>query len=172
VIGYSFSSFFQPEPPLRFASARLAALPRRVHPWFNGYMNYWLVKSEPGAYSWTQLVRDGKTAWTGVRNYQARINLRAMKRGDPVCFYHSGGEKQVVGLARVAKAAYPDPTATEGDWACVDLAPVKPLARLVPLRVIKADPALQEMKLVKQSRLSVMPLTPGEFGRLMEMGGR
>jgi predicted RNA-binding protein with PUA-like domain len=134
-------------------------------------MNYWLVKSEPGAYSWTQLVRDGKTAWTGVRNYQARINLRAMKRGDPVCFYHSGGEKLVVGLARVAKEAYPDPTATEGDWACVDLEPVKPLRSPVPLHIIRADPALQAMKLVRQSRLSVTPLTEAEFMRVLALGG-
>ena len=134
-------------------------------------MNHWLVKSEPGAYSWAQFVREGRTAWTGVRNYQARINLRAMTPGDPVCFYHSGGEKQVVGLARVAKAVYPDPTATEGDWVCVDLEAVKPLARPVPLTVIKADPALKGMKLVKQSRLSVTPLTPAEFERLLELAG-
>ena len=134
-------------------------------------MRHWLVKSEPEAYSWAQLVQDGKTAWTGVRNYQARINLRAMKHGDPVCFYHSGGEKQVVGLARVARAAYPDPTATEGEWFCVDLDPVKPLKSPVPLRVIRADPALKEMKLVRQSRLSVTPLTPAEFARLLELAG-
>jgi predicted RNA-binding protein with PUA-like domain len=134
-------------------------------------MNYWLVKSEPGAYSWAQLVQDGKTAWTGVRNYQARINLRAMKRGDAVCFYHSGGEKQVVGLARVAKEAYPDPTANEGDWVCVDLDPVKPLKSPVPLSVIRADPAFKDMKLVKQSRLSVTPLTLGEFARVLELAG-
>jgi len=132
-------------------------------------VNYWLVKSERGTYSWAQLASDGQTAWTGVRNYQARIHLRAMKPGDPVCFYHSGGEKQVVGLARVAKAAYPDPTATEGDWVCVDLAAVRPLRHPVPLPVIKAEPALKEMKLVKLSRLSVMPLTADEFGRLLEL---
>jgi len=135
-------------------------------------MNYWLVKSEPETYAWAQLAREGLTAWTGVRNYQARLHLRAMTPGDPVCFYHSGGEKQVVGLARVAKAAYPDPTATEGDWVCVDLEPVKPLGRTVPLQAIKADPALREMKLVKQSRLSVTPLTAGEFARVMELAGR
>ncbi len=134
-------------------------------------MNHWLVKSEPGAYAWAQFVREGKTAWTGVRNYQARINLRAMTPGDAVCFYHSGGEKQVVGLARVARAAYPDPTATEGDWVCVDLEAVKPLARPVPLQVIKTDPALEAMKLIKQSRLSVTPLTPEEFERLLVLGG-
>lgn len=134
-------------------------------------MNYWLVKSEPGAYAWAQFVQDGKTAWTGVRNFQARLNLRAMKMGDAVCFYHSGDEKQVVGLARVAKPAYPDPTATEGDWACVDLDAVKPLTRPVPLKAMKANPALKGMKLVKQSRLSVTPLTPGEFERILELSG-
>lgn len=132
-------------------------------------MNYWLVKSEPEAYSWAQLVKDGKTAWTGVRNFQARINLRAMKKGDLVFFYHSVTDKQAVGLARVAKEAYPDPTATEGDWSCVDLEPVKPLKNPVSLETIKADKALKEMKLVKQGRLSVTPLTPGEFKRLLEL---
>ena len=134
-------------------------------------MNHWLVKTEPGAYSWAQFVKDGHTAWTGVRNFQARINLRGMKKGDPVCFYHSGEEKQVVGLARVAKAAYPDPTATEGEWVCVDLEVLKPVRIPVPLGVIKADPALKEMRLVKQSRLSVTPLTSGEFARLLELAG-
>ena len=131
-------------------------------------MNHWLVKSEPGAYSWAQFVKDGGTAWTGVRNFQARLNLRAMKKGDPVCFYHSGGEKQVVGLARVAREAYPDPTATEGDWACVDLEPIRPLEHPVGLAAIKTDPALKAMKLLRQSRLSVTPLAPGEFKRLLE----
>ncbi|MGA2246043.1 MAG: EVE domain-containing protein [Verrucomicrobiota bacterium] len=134
-------------------------------------MNFWLVKSEPEAYAWSQLVKDGRTAWTGIRNYQARINLRAMKPGDLVCFYHSVSEKQVVGLARVAREAYPDPTAATGDWACVDLEPVKPLPTPVPLEVIKVDQALRGMKLLKQSRLSVTPLTPAEFARLLDLGG-
>lgn len=134
-------------------------------------MNYWLVKSEPEAYAWTQLVKDGRTAWTGVRNFAARLNLRAMKKGDLVCFYHSVSEKQVVGLARVAKEFYPDTTATEGDWSCVDLEPVKPLNKPVTLEAIKADKVLKEMKLVKQSRLSVMPLTPAEFARLLQLAG-
>jgi predicted RNA-binding protein with PUA-like domain len=134
-------------------------------------MNYWLVKSEPEAFSWTQFVKDGKTAWTGVRNYAARLNLRAMKQGDLVCFYHSVTDKQIVGLARVAKEAYPDSTATEGDWSCVDLEPVKPLKSPVTLEAIKADKALKEMKLLKQSRLSVTTLTPAEFARLMELAG-
>lgn len=134
-------------------------------------MNYWLVKSEPEAYSWAQLVKDGKTAWTGVRNFQARLNLRAMKKGDFVFFYHSVSEKRVVGLARVAKEFYPDATAIEGDWSCVDLEPVKPLKSPVTLEAIKADKALKDMKLVRQSRLSVTPLTAVEFGRLLELAG-
>jgi predicted RNA-binding protein with PUA-like domain len=134
-------------------------------------MNHWLVKSEPEAFSWAQLVKDGRTAWTGVRNFAARLNLRAMKKGDLVCFYHSVSEKQVVGLARVAKEFYPDATATEGDWSCVDLVPVKPLNQPVTLAAIKADRILKAMKLVKQSRLSVSPLTPAEFARLLELAG-
>src|ERR1039458_4942737 len=112
-------------------------------------MNYWLVKSEPEAYLWSRFVKDDKTAWTGVRNYAARNNLRAMKAGNPVLFYHSGGEKSVVGLARVARESYPDSTADDGDWSVVDLAPVKTLVKPVTLAVIKADRRLQEMKLVK-----------------------
>lgn len=134
-------------------------------------MNYWLVKSEPAAYAWAQLVKDGKTAWTGVRNFQARNNLRAMKKGDPVFFYHSVTDKQVVGLARVAKEFYPDATATEGDWSCVELAPVKPFKTPVTLDAIKADAVLKEMLLVRQSRLSVTPLTPAQAERLLKLGG-
>ena len=134
-------------------------------------MNYWLVKSEPESYSWAQLVKDGKTAWTGVRNFTARLNLRAMKKGDLVCFYHSVTDKQIVGLARVAKESYPDPTASEGDWACVDLEPVRILKNPVALEVIKDDKALKEMKLVKQGRLSVTPVAAAEFSRLMELAG-
>lgn len=136
---------------------------------FNSRMNYWLVKSEPEAYSWAQLVKDGKTAWTGVRNFTARLNLRAMKKGDLVCFYHSVTGKEIVGLARVAKEAYPDPTATEGDWSCVDLEPAKPLKNPVSLETIKAEKALKDMKLVKLGRLSVSPVTPSEFKRLLEL---
>jgi predicted RNA-binding protein with PUA-like domain len=134
-------------------------------------MNYWLVKSEPGAYSWATLVRDGRTAWTGVRNYTARNNLRAMKPGDSVFFYHSGDDKSVVGVARVARESYPDPTADEGDWSAVDLVPVKPMARAVALSEIKSDKILREMKLVKQSRLSVSPVTREQFARLLELAG-
>jgi predicted RNA-binding protein with PUA-like domain len=131
--------------------------------------NHWLVKQEPEAYSWSAFVKEGRTAWTGVRNFQARIHLRAMRPGDAVLFYHSVSEKQVVGLARVVKAAYPDPTATEGDWSCVDLAPVRPLQQPVSLDAIRADAALRELPLIKQSRLSVMPLTPAQFQRLLEL---
>ena len=134
-------------------------------------MNYWLVKSEPAAYSWATFVKDGKAAWTGVRNFQARNNLRTMKKGDLVCFYHSVTDKQIVGLARVAREFYPDATAEEGDWSCVDLVPVKPLAKPVSLEVIKADKLLREMPLVKQSRLSVTPLTESQFQRLLELAG-
>ena len=132
-------------------------------------MNYWLVKSEPGAYAWETFVSDGRTAWTGVRNYTARNNLRAMKTGDPVFFYHSGEGKSVVGVARVAKEACPDPTADEGDWSAVDLVPVKPVARAVALAEIKSDRILREMKLVKLSRLSVSPVTREQYVRLLEL---
>ena len=132
-------------------------------------MNYWLVKSEPEAYSWSAFVKDGKTVWTGVRNFAARLNLRAMKKGDPVFYYHSVTGKEIVGLARVEKAAYPDPTATEGDWVCVDLVPVKPLKNPVSLDAVKADKLLKEMKLVKISRLSVSPVTKQEYDRIMEL---
>jgi predicted RNA-binding protein with PUA-like domain len=131
----------------------------RVHPWLNFFMNYWLVKSEPEAYAWSQLVKDGVAAWTGVRNFAARNNLRAMKCGDRVFFYHSGEEKSAIGLARVMREFYPDPTATEGDWSCVDLAPGKSPAKPVTLAAIKADKILKEMVLAKLSRLSVSPLT-------------
>ena len=132
-------------------------------------MNYWIVKSEPEAYAWAQLVKDCVTAWTGVRNFAARNHLRAMKSGDPVFFYHSGEEKSVVGLARVVKKAYPDPTATEGDWTCVDLAPEKALAKPVTLAEIKADKILKEMVLARQSRLSVCPVTSEQFERLLQL---
>jgi predicted RNA-binding protein with PUA-like domain len=132
--------------------------------------NYWLVKQEPETYSWTTFVKEGKTAWTGIRNFQARNNLRAMKKGDPVLFYHSGESKEVVGIARVGKEAYPDPTATEGDWSGVDLVPVKALKKPVTLGVIKADKSLKEILLVRNSRLSVMPLTEAQFNRILALG--
>ncbi len=132
-------------------------------------MNYWLIKSEPEAYSWSDLLNDGKTAWTGVRNFAARNNLRAMKTGEVVFFYHSGDGKSIVGLARVTRQSYPDPTADEGDWSAVDLAPVKALAKPVTLAAIKADTLLKEMVLVRQSRLTVMPVTEEQFAHLLAL---
>ena len=132
-------------------------------------MNYWLAKSEPEAYAWAQLVKDGRTAWTGVRNFQARNNLRAMKKGDAVFFYHSVTDKQIVGVARVDKEAYADPTAKEGDWSCVDLVPVKQLVSPVTLQQIKSDPRLADMPLLKQSRISVTSMNETHFKRLMEL---
>ena len=129
------------------------------------------MKQEPEDYAWSAFVKDGRTAWAGVRNFAARNNLRAMRKDDTVFYYHSGEDKQIVGIARVAKTAYPDPTATEGDWSCVDLVPVKPLSKPVSLAAIKAEPALKEMKLVKISRLSVTPVTKAEFDRIMELAG-
>ncbi len=132
-------------------------------------MKYWLVKSEPEAYSWSDLLKDGKTAWTGVRNFAARNNLRAMRAGDRVFFYHSGEEKTVVGLARVAREFYPDPTADGGDWSAVDLAPEKTLAKPVTLAQIKADKVLNEMVLAKQARLSVSPVTEAQLKQLLKL---
>ncbi|HEU0011631.1 MAG TPA: EVE domain-containing protein [Verrucomicrobiae bacterium] len=132
--------------------------------------NYWLVKQEPESYSWDTFVADGRAAWTGVRNFQARNNLRGMKKGELVAYYHSGSEKQVVGLARVDREAYADPTADEGDWSCVDLAPVKPLKKPVSLATMKRDLVLASMPLVKHSRLSVSSMTAGQFDRLLALG--
>jgi predicted RNA-binding protein with PUA-like domain len=132
--------------------------------------NCWLVKQEPETYSWADFVKEGNAAWTGIRNFQARNNLRAMKKGDDVLFYHSGESKEVVGVARVGKPAYPDPTATEGDWSGVDLVPIKALNKPVALGAIKADAALKEILLVRNSRLSVMPLTETQFNRILELG--
>ncbi len=130
------------------------------------------MKQEPEDYPWSALAKDGGTAWTGVRNYLARNHLRAMKRGDLVLYYHSGERREVVGLARVAREAYPDPTASpeDGDWSCMDLVPVQPLKSPVSLAACKADPILCETHLVRMSRLSVMPLSPAQFGRVLELG--
>jgi predicted RNA-binding protein with PUA-like domain len=133
--------------------------------------NFWLVKQEPSSYSWSDLVAEGKTSWTGVRNFTARNNLRKMRPGDEVLFYHSGDEKAVVGIAKVTRTAYPDPTAKEGDWSTVDIAASKPLARPVTLREIKGNMRLQGIPLVRQSRLSVMPLPEPEFREIVNMGG-
>jgi len=135
-------------------------------------MNYWMVKQEPTAYSWAKFVADKGTSWTGVRSFPARLNLRAMKKGDHVLFYHSVVGKEVVGIAKVARAAYPDPTAEkeEDEWVCVDLVPVRSLESPVSLGTIKAAPALKNMWLLKQSRLSVMPLTAREYETLLQLG--
>ena len=130
---------------------------------------FWLVKQEPSAYSWANFLADGKTRWTGVRNYTARNNLRAMRKGDAVLFYHSVSEKAVVGIAKVIREAYPDPTATEGDWSAVDLAPEKALPRPVTLDEIKRNPRLKKMALLRLSRLSVQPLTSAEFQEILRM---
>jgi len=132
--------------------------------------NCWLVKSEPEAYAWTDLVRDGRTAWTGVRNYAARIHLNAMRPGDPVFFYESVTTKAVVGIAEVTKAAFPDPTADEPGWVAVELKAVKPMPRPVTLDQIKAEPTLKNIGLVRQGRLSVSPLTSAEFARIAKLG--
>jgi predicted RNA-binding protein with PUA-like domain len=134
-------------------------------------MAYWLVKSEPFKYSWDQFVKDKQTFWDGVRNYAARNNLRAMKKGDEVLFYHSNEGLEVVGIAKVAKEHYPDPTATEGDWSVVDLKPVKAIKKPVSLATIKADKRLANMQILKLGRLSVTAVTPEEWDIIMELGG-
>ena len=136
----------------------------------NSKMNHWLMKQEPEDYSWDDLVRDAKTQWTGVRNFQARNNLKQMAVGDKVFFYHSGKEKSVVGIAEVAKAAYPDPTSDDPSWVAVDIKPVKRLPRPVTLADIKANKKLNDLLLVRQSRLSVMPVTKEEFETILKMG--
>jgi predicted RNA-binding protein with PUA-like domain len=131
--------------------------------------SYWLVKQEPSSYSWSDFTAEGGTSWTGVRNYTARTNLRRMRKDAEVLFYHSGADKAVVGVARVARPAYRDPTAKKGDWSAIDLVPVKPLRRPVTLREIKDNPRLKKVQLVRQSRLSVMPLTAEEFRAIVKM---
>jgi predicted RNA-binding protein with PUA-like domain len=137
---------------------------------FKFMKSHWLVKQEPSSYSWSNFVSEGGTSWTGVRNYAARNNLRRMRKGDEVLFYHSGEEKAVVGLAKVKRAAYPDPTAPKKeDWSTVDLAPVRPFKHPVALREIKRQRSLKNIALVRQSRLSVMPLAPAEFHTIVKM---
>lgn len=133
-------------------------------------MNHWLVKSEPVKYSWEKFLKDKKTFWDGVRNYQARNNLKAMKKGDLVMFYHSNEGMEVVGYAKVVKEFYQDPTTEDKNWVVVDLAPVKTLKKPVTLVQIKNDSILENIALVRQGRLSVMPLKPAEFDRILEMG--
>ena len=133
-------------------------------------MNYWLVKSEPSAYSWDDLMRDGSTRWDGVRNYQARNNLKDMNRGDLVLYYHSGAAPEIVGVAKVVKESYQDPTTDDDRWVAVDIAPVKPLKRAVLLDVIKKEKRLANISLIKQGRLSVMPVTKEEYEVILGMG--
>ncbi|SEM93237.1 Predicted RNA-binding protein, contains PUA-like domain [bacterium A37T11] len=132
-------------------------------------MNYFLVKSEPFKYSWTQFLKDKKTFWDGVRNYQARNHLKEMKLDDWVLFYHSNEGKEVVGLAKVVKTFYQDPTTEDDRWVVVDLAPVKTLKKPVSLETIKHDPLLANIALVRQGRLSVMALKSAEFDRIIEL---
>jgi predicted RNA-binding protein with PUA-like domain len=130
---------------------------------------YWLVKQEPDSYAWQDFVRDGRTTWDGVRNYQARNHLKGMRRGDCVLFYASGGPKEVQGTARVSREAFPDPTDDTGEWVTVELEADQPLAQPVTLTAIKAEPALENMALVRHSRLSVMPLRRTEFDLILRM---
>nr|WP_295870150.1 EVE domain-containing protein [uncultured Chitinophaga sp.] len=134
-------------------------------------MNYWLVKSEPFKYSWEQFVKDKKTFWDGVRNYQARNNLKAMKKGDQVLFYHSNEGLAVVGIAEVAKEHYQDPTTPDPNWVVVDLKPVKALKVPVTLAEMKAEKRLADLSLIRQGRLSVCDVTKDQFNVIMEMGG-
>jgi predicted RNA-binding protein with PUA-like domain len=131
---------------------------------------YWLVKSEPESYGWADLVRDGSTSWTGVRNYTARNNLKAMQPGDRVLFYESVTTKAVVGIAEITKPAFPDTTADEPGWVAVELKAVKPLTHPVTLEQAKAEPALANTALLRQGRLSVQPLTAAEFKKIVELG--
>ncbi len=131
---------------------------------------HWLIKSEPFKYSWDQFVRDGSTYWDGVRNYTARNNLQAMAKGDLVLYYHSNEGKEVVGIATVTKTAYPDPTTDDERWAVVDLKPVKPLTQPVGLKEIKQDSKFDGIELVRQSRLSVLPISATHFNRILKLG--
>ena len=134
-------------------------------------VNYWLVKSEPDAFSWDQQVANGVEPWTGVRNHSAKLNLKAMQKGDLAFFYHSNIGKQIVGVVQVAREAYPDPTAEGGDWVCVDMKAVRPMPKPVSLVDIKATPELADLALIRQSRLSVMPISKPHWDRICRMGG-
>jgi predicted RNA-binding protein with PUA-like domain len=131
-------------------------------------MAYWLIKSEPFVYSWDQLESDGRTGWDGVRNYSARLNLRAMRLGDLAFFYHSNEGKEIVGIAKIVREAYPDPT-TEEDWSAVDVAPLQRLTRPVTHAEIKQEPGLAGMALMRLSRLSVQPVTEAEWKRILAL---
>lgn len=134
-------------------------------------MRYWLMKSEPDCFSWDDLVRQGKAEWDGVRNHAAQLNMKAMALGDRALFYHSNIGLEAVGIIEIVRTAAPDSTDETGRWMAVEVAPVKKLANPVSLKAIKADPALANMAMVRQSRLSVSPVTDAEYGRIMEMAG-
>ena len=134
-------------------------------------MAYWLVKSEPSAYSWDQLVKEKQTCWSGVRNYAARINLRAMKKGEEVLFYHRNEGVEIVGIAKVVKEAYQDPTIDDDRWVAVDLKPVRKLKKTVPLEILKKDKRLANMDLVRLGRLSVQTVKPEEWEMVMKLAG-
>jgi predicted RNA-binding protein with PUA-like domain len=134
-------------------------------------MAYWLVKSEPDAFSWDQQVANKVEPWTGVRNHMAKNNLKAMRKGDRAFFYHSNIGKEIVGVVEVAREAYPDPSAETGDWVCVDMKALRPMKRPVTLAELKADPAFADLALVRMSRLSVAPVSPEHWARICEMGG-
>ena len=134
-------------------------------------MAYWIIKSEPSAYAWDQFVKDGQTSWTGVRNAQAALNLKAMKVGDRCFFYHSNDGKEIVGVAEVVRTAYPDPTDKAGKAVTVDVKAIEPVKTKVTLAAIKAEPALADLGLVRQSRLSVSPVTAEQWKRLARMAG-
>ncbi len=133
--------------------------------------NYWLVKTEPHAYSWADLVNDGWTYWDGVRNYEARNNLRKMAQGDQILYYHSGKEMAVVGIAEVIREHYQDPTTDDVRWSAVDVKPVQPLPQFVTLKTIKGDPRLENMQLVRRGRLSVTPVSEAEYGIVLALSG-
>jgi len=155
--------------PTKTKAAKKSAASKAVKK-VNRSSGLWMVKQEPETYSWDDFVRDGRTDWTGVRNFQARNNLKQMKTGDRVLFYHSGTGKCVVGIAEVARAAYADPTADDPQWVAVDLKPVKPLKENVPLAAIRYNERLANLPLIRQSQLSVMPLTKEEFDTIVSMG--
>ncbi len=134
-------------------------------------VRHYLLKSEPGTYGFDQLLADGRTRWDGVRNFEARNTLRGMARGDLALFYHSGQQRSVVGVATIVREAYPDPTAKEGDWSAVDVAPLAPLAHPVTLAQLRADPAFEGLQLLTRSRLSVTPLSAEHFQRISKLGG-
>jgi len=161
IVKIPFISIF----PISYSPSFLSILPQSS----NIIMNYWLVKSEPEKYSWEKFNKDGRTFWDGVRNYAARNNMRAMKEGDLVFFYHSNEGKEIVGIAKVVKEAYQDPTTDDTNWVVVELSPVEPLRNPVTLAQVKAEPFLKDLELVRLGRLSVSAVKPAEFDKILEM---